>query len=108
MRLAATRRARSSMHPTASPPRFAPFSALHESNQSFTIGNPMITKLPPAPTRERILDAAVELFGRQGYTRTSVGEIEAAAGLVPRSGGLYKHFPSKRALLEAAVTLRAQ
>lgn len=60
-----------------------------------------------APTRERILDAAVELFGRQGYSGTSVGEIEAAAGLAPRSGALYKHFASKRALLEAAVTRRA-
>ena len=54
-------------------------------------------------TRERILAAAVELFGRQGYHGTSVGEIETAAGLVPRSGGLYKHFPSKAALLEAAI-----
>lgn len=61
-----------------------------------------------APTRERILDAAVELFGRQGYSGTSVGEIEAAAGLVPRSGALYKHFASKRALLEAAVARRAR
>lgn len=61
-----------------------------------------------APTRERILDAAVELFGRQGYSGTSVGEIEAAAGLVPRSGALYKHFASKRALLEAAVARRVR
>jgi AcrR family transcriptional regulator len=60
------------------------------------------------PTRERILDAAVELFGRKGYSATSVGEIEAAAGLVPRSGGLYKHFESKRALLDAAVARRAR
>lgn len=60
-----------------------------------------------APTRERILDAAVELFGRKGYTATSVGEIETAAGLVPRSGALYKHFASKRALLDAAVQRRA-
>ena len=66
----------------------------------------MITEAPPT-TRERILEAAVELFGRQGYHRTSVGEIETAAGLVPRSGGLYKHFPSKAALLEAAIEIRS-
>jgi AcrR family transcriptional regulator len=66
----------------------------------------MITDAP-TPTRERILDAAVELFGRKGYTATSVGEIEAAAGLVPRSGALYKHFESKRDLLDAAVQRRA-
>lgn len=59
-----------------------------------------------APTRERILDAAVELFGRQGYHGTSVGEIESAAGLVPRAGALYKHFSSKAALLEAAMQRR--
>jgi len=66
----------------------------------------MLTDLP-APTRERILDAAVELFGTKGYSATSVGEIESAAGLVPRAGALYKHFESKRALLDAAVARRA-
>lgn len=66
----------------------------------------MITSAPPS-TRERILSAAIELFGRQGYHGTSVGEIETAAGLVPRSGGLYKHFPSKAALLEAAIEVRS-
>ncbi len=53
-------------------------------------------------TRARILEAALELFAERGFRGTSVGEIEAAAGLSPRSGGLYKHFPSKEALLEAA------
>ena len=67
----------------------------------------MITERP-APTRERILDAAVELFGRQGFRATSVGEIEEAAGLVPRRGALYKHFASKEALLEAAVERRGR
>ena len=66
----------------------------------------MITEAIPS-TRERILTAAVELFGRQGYHGTSVGEIETAAGLVPRSGGLYKHFPSKAALLQAAIETRS-
>lgn len=59
-----------------------------------------------APTRDRILTAAVSLFAQQGYEATTVGEIEEAAGLVPRSGGLYKHFPSKRALLDAALARR--
>lgn len=61
-----------------------------------------------APTRERILDAAVALFGSKGYAGTSVGEIERAAGLSPRSGALYKHFPSKRALLFETVRRRGQ
>lgn len=58
------------------------------------------------PTRERILDNALRLFAERGYEATSIGEIEAAAGLAPRSGGLYKHFDSKRALIDAALAER--
>lgn len=54
-------------------------------------------------TRERLLDAALALFADHGYANTSVGEIEAAAGLMPRSGGLYRHFASKEDLLRVAV-----
>jgi AcrR family transcriptional regulator len=50
-------------------------------------------------TRERLLNAAIELFARQGYAATSVAEIQEAAGLSPGSGALYKHFQSKSALL---------
>lgn len=45
----------------------------------------------------------MRLFANQGYERTTVGEIEAAAGFAARGGTLYKHFPSKEALLEAAM-----
>ena len=55
------------------------------------------------PTRERILLAARRLFAEQGYKGTSVGEIEAAAGLSPRAGALYKHSPSKQAVLAAVI-----
>src|SRR5437016_14675758 len=63
---------------------------------------------PMTSTRQRIVDAAVELFARQGYTRTTVGQIEAAAGLTPRAGGFYKHFPSKTAVLEEALQARTE
>lgn len=59
-------------------------------------------------TRQRIVDAAVELFARQGYARTTVGQIEAAAGLTPRAGGFYKHFPSKDAVLEVALEQQSE
>jgi AcrR family transcriptional regulator len=59
-----------------------------------------------ADTRARILAVAMKLFAERGFSDTSIGEIEAAAGLAPRSGGLYKHFPSKDALLEAALSER--
>jgi AcrR family transcriptional regulator len=45
----------------------------------------------------------MRLFAERGFHATAVGDIEAAAGLQPRRGALYKHFRSKQALLEAAV-----
>jgi AcrR family transcriptional regulator len=57
----------------------------------------------PGATRERILDEAVRLFATRGYDATSVADIHTACGLAPGSGALYKHFPSKQALLEQAV-----
>ena len=45
----------------------------------------------------------MDLFGRQGYRATTIAQIEQAAGLAPGAGGLYRHFPSKRALLEAGL-----
>lgn len=58
---------------------------------------------PDRSTRERLLDAGLGLFAERGFRGTTVGDIEAAAGLAPRSGALYKHFSSKRELLAAAV-----
>ena len=55
------------------------------------------------PTRDRIVDQAMRLFGERGYSATSVAEIETATGLVGGGGGLYRHFRSKRAVLEAGV-----
>jgi AcrR family transcriptional regulator len=45
----------------------------------------------------------MRLFAAQGFRGTTVGEIEAAAGLAPRAGGLYKHFRSKEEVLEAGI-----
>jgi AcrR family transcriptional regulator len=58
---------------------------------------------PDASTRDRLLDAAMALFARQGYASTSVADIQRACGLSPGSGALYKHFPSKKALLQEAT-----
>ncbi len=54
-------------------------------------------------TRQRIVDAALRLFGELGYDRTTIAEIERAVGLRPGGGGLYRHFPSKEAVLLEAV-----
>lgn len=45
----------------------------------------------------------MRLFAERGFRSTTVGDIERAAGLVPRSGALYQHFSSKRDLLEAGL-----
>ena len=47
--------------------------------------------------RARVLDAAVDLFARQGYDGTSVAEVIAQARVA--KGGFYHHFASKEALL---------
>ena len=60
------------------------------------------------PTPERLLQAATRLFADAGYEATTVGDIEAAVGLVPRRGTLYKHFASKEALLHAVVDARVR
>lgn len=56
-----------------------------------------------ASTRDRLIDATVELVAEHGYDGTSVGDIESRAGLAPRSGALYKYFDSKLAVLEAGL-----
>jgi AcrR family transcriptional regulator len=48
--------------------------------------------------------AAMDLFAERGFDGTSVGEIERAAGLAPRSGALYQHFKGgKEELLRSAI-----
>jgi|SRR5947209_17303132 len=56
--------------------------------------------------RDRLLAEALRLFAAKGYAATSVADIQRASGLAPGSGALYKHFGSKRELLEAAVAYR--
>jgi len=49
------------------------------------------------------MDAALDLVAEHGYSRASVGAIERAAGMAPRSGALYQHFQGKDDLLRSAV-----
>ncbi|MGK5554671.1 TetR/AcrR family transcriptional regulator [Actinomadura kijaniata] len=54
-------------------------------------------------TRERIVAESLRLFADRGYAATSVAEIEAASGLSPGAGGLYRHFRSKEEVLASAI-----
>lgn len=56
-----------------------------------------VADVPDTGARERVLDAAVDLFARQGYDGTSVAQVIAKAGVA--KGGFYHHFASKEALL---------
>jgi AcrR family transcriptional regulator len=60
--------------------------------------------MPRIPkTKERLLDAALDLFAEQGFEGTTITEVERRVGLTPGTGSFYRHFPSKDALLRAAV-----
>jgi len=53
----------------------------------------------PVPRRELLLEVAAELFAARGFHDVGIDDIGAAAGI---SGpGVYRHFASKAALLEA-------
>lgn len=55
--------------------------------------------MPRASTKDRIREAALQLFLADGYQKTSIARIETEAGLAPRAGAFYRHFESKEALL---------
>jgi AcrR family transcriptional regulator len=62
--------------------------------------------MPPRgeATRDRLLSAAMALFAERGFDGASIGEIERAAGLAPRSGAIYQHFKGgKEELLRCAI-----
>ena len=44
-------------------------------------------------TKERILEAALEMFSKKGYEATNVRDITASLGIV--KSGVYKHYASK-------------
>lgn len=50
--------------------------------------------------REQLLAAATKLFVEKGYDATGVDEIGESVGIT--GPGLYRHFPNKQAILEAA------
>ena len=53
------------------------------------------------PTAEQILGAARAAFAELGYDATSITEIAGRVGVVEAT--IYRHFPSKRALLHEVI-----
>ena len=60
-----------------------------------------IAGVTAADTRERLLQAAAEVFAARGYDGTRVADIAAAAGV--SNGAMYAHFSSKADLLVDAL-----
>jgi AcrR family transcriptional regulator len=58
---------------------------------------------PKGRKRLRILRAASELFARQGYRKTNVGEIAELAGVA--KGTVYLYFETKAQIMWSAVAL---
>ncbi len=56
---------------------------------------------PKRYKREEVLDRAIELFRRQGYSATSTAELVAELGMNRKS--MYAEFGSKQDLFEAAL-----
>jgi TetR/AcrR family acrAB operon transcriptional repressor len=59
-------------------------------------------KAQGAKTRDECLAAAIAVFARRGYQRTTMDEIAAAAGVT--KGALYWHYRTKEDFLIAALT----
>lgn len=53
----------------------------------------------PEPTRERLVEAAADLFTAHGYAATTIDDIAERAGVSPRT--FFRHFPDKEEVLFA-------
>jgi TetR/AcrR family transcriptional regulator, transcriptional repressor for nem operon len=53
------------------------------------------------PTRERLISAALKLFGEKGYQSTSVADVQRESDC--HSGSFYHFFPTKQDLLLAVL-----
>jgi len=62
--------------------------------------NPSLTK---KNTKDRILEAAIELFAQRGYTGVSVRDITKEVGV--KESSLYNHFKNKEDVLNTILEL---
>ncbi len=62
---------------------------------------PTQRKIQSELTKQKILDAAIQLFSRKGFRSTSLSDLAQATGLT--KGALYHHFRNKDALFYAVL-----
>lgn len=65
-----------------------------------------MTEQEPKDTKQRILDAAEELFAREGYAATSLRRVTELADV--NLAGVNYHFGTKEGLLEAVIARRIE
>jgi TetR/AcrR family transcriptional repressor of nem operon len=58
-------------------------------------------QLQSEQTRQRIIEAAAQLFARKGFYGTSIADLAQATGLT--KGALYHHFENKDAIFFAVI-----
>ena len=75
--------------------------AQSRSNRKRSDSRPDQRKVTGDASRERILDAAIQLFSERGYAATGVQEIARRSGI--EKAALYWHFGSKESLLAAVL-----
>ena len=64
----------------------------------------MTTKLPDSEKRKQIVDRSRALFLERGFSALSMGDIASLQGISKKT--LYRYFPNKAALSEAAIEER--
>ncbi|MFC0313919.1 TetR/AcrR family transcriptional regulator [Gordonia phosphorivorans] len=81
--------------------RNAALAAVHAELPANPSASDSVPGLTPNGRRETILTESVVLFADRGFHDVTVEDIAAAVGLPP--SGVYRHFPSKQAILTAAL-----
>ncbi|MCD6397003.1 MAG: TetR/AcrR family transcriptional regulator [Spirochaetaceae bacterium] len=61
----------------------------------------METDITKKNTKERIFEAAVDLFSKQGYHGTSIRDLAKTVGI--KESSLYNHYSGKRSILDAIL-----
>ncbi len=64
------------------------------------------TRITGEQRRERIIDAAIELFASRGFAATTTRELAEAAGV--SEAALYLHFDTKEDLYQAIIRRKAR
>ena len=54
-------------------------------------------------TKTKILNSALELFARKGYSNTSISDIAKSAGI--SKGLAYNYFESKQNIIESVIEI---